>query len=248
MAPLRVTLAGIVILGVWAAGAVAQSTSCDPSCPVDCVPGTNVPNPRNCAQYYTCLEDCTPSDPAFECAEGHLFDVVTAQCQPDAGGVTCGYCLPQCSYTCDGDTELAADRGDCGVALFCGLTPPPTITCPTDNPYFDGTQCQGNQTQCCDPCEVFCEAAFTEVMDPASCSHFYYCAQVGYPLPEDRFQCGDGEVFLDGHCRESDDPQDCYQPCAPASPSPSPTASTTEYTTVYTISSSSAYVDLDEAA
>ncbi|XP_050699815.1 uncharacterized protein LOC126987133 isoform X4 [Eriocheir sinensis] len=235
MAPLRVMLAGIVILGVWAAGAAAQSTSCDPSCPVDCVPGTNVPNPRNCAQYYTCLEDCTPSDPVFECAEGHLFDVVTAQCQPDAGGVTCGYCLPRCSYTCDGDTELAAVRGDCEKAILCSIASQPTITCSEPTSYFNGTQCQADDTQCCDPCEVFCEAAFTEIMDPYSCTSYYYCAQVGYPLPEDRYECDAGEVFLDGHCRP-EGTEECVPPCGgPATLTTDTTDPATDPATVFGI-------------
>ncbi|XP_050699817.1 uncharacterized protein LOC126987134 [Eriocheir sinensis] len=211
MTPPRILITGLALLGVWAAGAAAQSNSCDPSCPVDCVPGTNVPDPRNCAQYYTCLEDCTPSDPVFECAEGHKFDVVTAQCQPDAGGVTCGYCVPPCRYTCRGGTVLAVDREDCHGAWLCATDPPLHAHC--GDLYFNGTECQDDPAQCCDPCEAVCEAAFTEVMDPASCTHFYYCAEAGFPRPEDRYECDAGEVFLDGHCTaEASAP--CYEPCA----------------------------------
>ncbi len=198
---------------MWAAGAAGQD-SCVPSCPSDCTPGDKVPNPVNCRQYYECLEDCVPSDPVFDCPDGTKFDVNTAACQPGSGNVTCGTCTPPCKFTCtEGYTGLVADREDCQVAYLCQFDPPLTTNCGT-NMYFDGTSCQADETQCCDECQVYCEAAYIEILDPYDCKAYYYCTEEGWPLPEDRYLCDDGEMFVDGHCQATTNMADCYQPCA----------------------------------
>ncbi len=197
------------------AGAAGQD-SCVPSCPSDCTPGLKVPDPFNCRQYYVCLEDCVPSDPVFDCGDGYMFDTWEDACIDETADYTCGICTPACKFTCtQGYEGLIAVRGDCQSAYLCSFDPPLMTTCNTSpNLYFDGTTCQSNETLCCDPCQVFCEAAYIETLDPTDCTAFYFCSDVGYPQAEDRYLCDEGEMFVDGHCQATTDPNDCYQPCA----------------------------------
>ncbi len=201
---------------LWAAGAAGQN-SCEPSCPEGCSGGEKVPNPVNCRQYYECLEDCVPSDPVFDCPDGSKFDADTFECVEDDGTatITCGTCSPKCKFTCtEGYTGVIADREDCQIGYLCQFETPLQVTCSGDTLYFDGDNCQANETLCCDKCQVYCEAPFIETLDPYDCTAYYYCTEEGWPLPEDRYQCDDGEMFVDGHCKVTGDSADCYEPCA----------------------------------
>lgn len=189
---------------------------CEPVCEENCTPGTLIPDPHDCHNYYSCLEGCIPTDFAFTCPEGEKFDVNDEKCKTDDGSVVCGTCVAPCRYDCREGEGFAAIRGVCGEYYFCGLDVPVKIYCDDpDKPYFDGRNCVEDENRCCDKCEVYCSVQYTETEDPTSCNHFYYCKEAGFPTLEDRYECPDGERFsnVTYSCMPSAE-TDCYEPCA----------------------------------
>lgn len=195
------------------------TTDCLPDC-TGCTPGDKVPNKKNCHQYYTCREGCIPSDVVFDCPSGQKFDTTSKDCKVDDASdpVTCGLCEPRCKYECVTGATFVAKREDCNKYYFCGVIPPVEIHCEDDKPNFNGDKCVADPSQCCEKCLVYCWKANTETADPASCKHFYYCFEQGFPLPEDRYECPEGENFdaEASTCLPEADTT-CYQPCAETS-------------------------------
>ncbi|XP_045111319.1 uncharacterized protein LOC123504651 [Portunus trituberculatus] len=188
----------LLALGTSSLLAVTRDT-CLPSCPDACTPGEAVPDPHNCYKYYTCMENCEPTDVAFECPVGEKFDSVGKVCKTDDGTVTCGLCVAQCRYDCMLHKGFAAVRGVCNEYYFCATDTPVKIYCnDPKKPYFDGTNCVENENACCDPCEVYCEVPYTEIADPTSCKHFYYCDEIGFPLDVDRYECPEARLTVTG--------------------------------------------------
>ncbi|KAK8724545.1 hypothetical protein OTU49_011122 [Cherax quadricarinatus] len=187
-------------------------------CVLNCTekdPGEKIPDPTNCRRYYVCLENGHPSDIPFTCDDDQKFDNVSSDCH-EAGSATCGVCAPKCLYSCPspGVTAVIADPNDCAQYYLCGVSEDPIhIPCPADN-YFDGTECQADKSQCCDPCIVYCTDAYTEIADPTNCQNFYYCPEANYyPESDNLHTCPEGEKFsaTTGEC---DGTADCVQPCA----------------------------------
>ena len=194
-------------------GVMGAEVACQPVCNSTCTPGDHVPNPRNCHQYYTCLEGCKPSDVPFNCSEGEKFDALERKCKTDDGEVKCGLCRPPCKYDCILPEGFAAIREDCSTYLFCGMGRPVEIPCDdAKKPYFNGKVCVEDKEDCCDKCEVHCQLANIETADPTSCKHFYFCSEIGFPLQEDRFECPDGENFdvVSSRCMPG---AACNEPC-----------------------------------
>lgn len=195
---------------------VVVGQACVPDC-TDCTPGDLVADPTNCQNYYLCLADCQPSDVPFSCDAGFMFDNSTSECiEEDSVDLDCGVCPPDCRFACDPSVELSffADYKLCNKYYLCNGEQVTPLTCPTETPYFDGDQCQDDQSLCCDWCSPYCFDAFVEIADPTNCNNFYVCKQAGYyPGPDDLFSCPTGEKFDGalGHC--SSDAL-CDQPCA----------------------------------
>lgn len=157
-----------------------------------------------------------PSDAIFSCPNGEKFDAVLLECSPDFGNITCGTCEPSCVFDCPyGEIVFVASHFNCSEYILCGMGDQDPITCPPDEPYFDGTQCQVDDEACCDLCVVYCKSAFTEIADPSDCRAFYYCTDDNYfPGDSDRYFCDDGELFHKGRCVVDDGLVECEEPCA----------------------------------
>ncbi|XP_063595461.1 uncharacterized protein LOC134772414 [Penaeus indicus] len=181
------------------------ATSCSPTCPEPLVVGGLVPDPINCGRYYVCLQDGLPSDFPFECDDGKEFDSVNAACV-EAGTGTCALCKPKCSaYSCPPDESgliPVADPNDCGMYYLCGIGDEPLhIKCPAETPYFNGVECVKDASECCDPCLVYCSEPLTQIPDPADCTSYYFCLDVGFPGPADLHRCEEGNFnATTGHC------------------------------------------------
>lgn len=178
--------------------------------------GSLTSDPRNCHQYYTCLADGTASDFVTTCPDGDKFDSVTLTCSPDLGNVTCMTCDPRCTFECPGhEIMFIASRWNCSEYILCGMGEQDPIECPIEVPYFDGVECQGDPTSCCDLCQVFCRSAFTEIADPTDCRFFYYCSEdLYFPGEVDRYMCPEGELFHGGGCvGEGVEGVGCEEPC-----------------------------------
>ncbi|XP_063853463.1 uncharacterized protein LOC135096128 [Scylla paramamosain] len=214
MAPLHTAFI-LLIVGVATLHGEAPDP-CLPHCDEKCTPGEDVPDPHDCHKYFTCMENCMPTDVSFVCPDGEKFDVNAKTCQAE-DTVTCGLCRARCRYDCLQNDGFAAVRGVCNEYFFCGMDTPVKIYCnEPSKPYFDGTVCVADETRCCDPCEVYCEIQYTEIADPTSCKHFYYCEEIGFPLEQDRYECPEGETYNNmTYTCTPDAETECYQPCAP---------------------------------
>ncbi|XP_047486151.1 uncharacterized protein LOC125037161 isoform X2 [Penaeus chinensis] len=193
----------IYVAAVASAATNEAASSCSPTCTGE-LPGILVPDPVNCGRYYVCLQDGLPSDFPFECDDGKHFDSGTKTCTD--GAFPCDLCEPKCSvYSCPPDeTGLisVADANDCGMYYLCGIGDEPMhIKCPEATPFFNGKECVKDASECCDPCRVYCSEAFTQIPDPADCTSYYFCLDVGFPGPADLHRCEEGNFNATaGHC------------------------------------------------
>ncbi|XP_047486106.1 uncharacterized protein LOC125037127 [Penaeus chinensis] len=180
------------------------ASPCSPSCPEE-PPGFLVPDPINCQRYYVCLQDGQPSDFPFECEDDLFFDSDNGTCT-DEIDANCELCQPTCSlYSCpvpSNDITVAADANDCTMYYLCGVSDEGLhIKCPEETPFFNGEECVKDASECCDPCLVYCSEAFTQIPDPADCTSYYFCLDVGFPGPADLHRCEEGNFNATaGHC------------------------------------------------
>ncbi|XP_045111357.1 integumentary mucin C.1-like [Portunus trituberculatus] len=220
----------LVVAGTGALGQ-GEGNTCQLNC-TNSSPGDKIPDPRDCRKFYVCLATDGPSDVPFYCPDGLKFDTVTRECVSE--GATCALCYPKCKYDCVIPSGYAAVREDCTKITFCEIDPPFTVQCGPGEEYFDGESCQSDAAQCCDPCLVFCQEGNIETADPTSCRHFYFCTHTGYPLPQDRYECPEGELFDSTMSMCVDESlATCIQPCA-ATTTTSTTATPTTTTTATT--------------
>ena len=98
--------------------------------------------------------------------------------------------------------------------------------------YFDGEKCQEDEEECCDPCIVFCQEGNIETADPTDCKSFYFCRERGFPLPQDKYRCPDGETFdAEASMCIDDALATCVQPCAITTTTSTTTTTTPDTTT-----------------
>ncbi|XP_047484360.1 mucin-2-like [Penaeus chinensis] len=193
----------IVLLGVCVAGAL-----CVDKCSPDCTgkpAGSKVPDPRNCTQYYLCLNGEVPTDHPLWCEPGEIFDTTLNECQVGTDCTDqCPATVPNCHFTCNGTYDLVSDPSSCSQYFVClphGLEGP--FGCPAGAPYFNGENCVDDKDTCCsDPCTPFCEAAVTQVPDPTDCTKYYICLEPGLASEEYHFTCDAGQNFnyVTGRC------------------------------------------------
>ncbi|XP_042876856.1 balbiani ring protein 3-like [Penaeus japonicus] len=200
--------------------------SCTPVCPSPVSTSKLTPDPTDCSRYYYCLSDEKPSDFTDKCPDGELFDKDTCECKA-AADATCMSCEPACKFECpmDGNMAVVAIPDDCQSFVVCNSGGSVPVSCDPDKPYFNGTSCTADESQCCDKCQVYCESPFTEIPDPTNCTNFYYCSQVGFPTEVDLHQCPDHRVF-DQETRHCNREAACVQPCSSGPDGPTTTVGT----------------------
>ncbi|KAK3876801.1 hypothetical protein Pcinc_018444 [Petrolisthes cinctipes] len=199
------------ITHVWG---FTQSGSCIPE---DCtnVGGVdyNIADPKNCQKYYICHDGSAFSR---NCAPLFYYDDSLQQCLLiPACPPTYQPCSPTCRFECQGN-QPSAHRNDCTKYYICdpeqGLV---ERTCSDhNNPFWDGTQCQNDEDNCCDPCMAYCLEGFTNIADPLNCHQYYECMKDDYfPDDSDLRLCSTNEYFSPtlGSCSSD---SSCTQICS----------------------------------
>lgn len=158
---------------------------CEPEC-TDVAPGKLVPDPKNCSQYYVCLNTGSPSAAPSVCDNGTniYFNPTEEECQGSATvchDLTC--VLPRCQLACDGTTDFVADPFDCNTYYEClpGEVSGP-LTCPAAAPNYNSERevCVADQSVCCtELCTPYCWVLYSQIPDPSDCAMFYVCMEVG---------------------------------------------------------------------
>lgn len=168
--------------------------SCVPEC-ANVADGKNVPNPRNCQQYYTCLNG-EPNTIPHTCLDGEHFESQSGLCASGSCPTT-PICEPKCNFEPTGEVTNLAHRTECTKYYFhTGIGEPIEMVCPEATPYFDGEACQTDPNRCCEPCMVYCQSAGTTVADSKDCTAFYLCRDDTYfPDETDIFYCPVGEQY-----------------------------------------------------
>ncbi|KAK8724548.1 hypothetical protein OTU49_011123 [Cherax quadricarinatus] len=203
-------LSCLLFLGLWLR-LEAEQISCTPSC-VDIEPGVKIADPKSCRNYYICLVDEKVSDFTVECPEGQIFDAANKICANEG---RCDVCDPPCKFSCPANidkVELVADRSDCSNIQICVPNNEPVpSTCSDGAPYFNGTECTTDASQCCDPCIPFCSEPFTQIPDPTDCTNFYFCERKEYPKETSLYHCDEGNFDeAEGICSKD---AECNEPC-----------------------------------
>ncbi|XP_071544991.1 uncharacterized protein [Panulirus ornatus] len=169
-------LAALMALGV--SGMLREG--CDPA---DCSgknPGDMVADPMNCTQFYFCLDDGVVLDKPYPCPDAGGFDPNAGVCTDNT---TCAApCQPSCKMTCSGTPlEKIGDPKDCNKYYVCaGEDAVGPFPCPAEKPYFDGTECGGDFSKCCEIiCVPYCPADAGDVPDPLDCTRYYECTAAG---------------------------------------------------------------------
>ena len=183
------------------------------TCVIDCTHGQPLTaDPVNCKNYYICYGFYDHSEFPFTCDGSEFFDTTTHSCR-DSGY----YCTPECekcSFDCTHPVlGKIASLVDCNVYYECktGLW----ITCPLDNPFFDGNVCQKDAAHCC-TCRSQCTSidviSHKMVPDYRNCTNFYLCIEAGFPDESSHGHCPHGN--FDPQANTCKDGAPCIQPCA----------------------------------
>ncbi|KAK4300995.1 hypothetical protein Pmani_026839 [Petrolisthes manimaculis] len=181
------------MVGVSGVAGYTTQGSCVPECTF-VADGTDIPNPRNCHEYYTCYGGVPNPTPHY-CGDGNYFDASNG-CVPGSCSAT-PLCIPQCNFEPTGEFANLAHRTDCTKYYFhTGAGLPVEMECPTATPYFDGADCQADENKCCEPCMVFCATKDNTVANTQDCSSFYLCNKDNYfPDETDLYYCADDTEY-----------------------------------------------------
>ncbi|XP_069178926.1 peritrophin-1-like [Procambarus clarkii] len=187
----------IITLAVVCAVGILQQDACLPDCngknPLD-----KVPDPKNCTNYYICIDDGIYSDHAVPCPSGNYFDPSSSACAPGSADDCEAPCKPSdCHITCNGSFSLISDPLECGKYYVCiAGSPGLPVTCSPDAPYFNGVNCVDDKEVCCIvSCDPYCQPGIVETPDPTDCTKYYMCNEEGAVDPNLHFSCGSGEHF-----------------------------------------------------
>ncbi|KAK4300993.1 hypothetical protein Pmani_026837 [Petrolisthes manimaculis] len=202
-----------LVTGITHVWGYTTAGSCTPEPCNAGVADYNIPDPKNCQKYFICHDGIAFSR---NCPPLNYYDVVSGSCIIAAGCPPgTDQCSPTCRFECQGN-QPSAHRTYCTKYYICdpeeGLV---ERTC-SDNskPFWDGTQCQSNDDNCCDPCMAYCLEGFTNIADPLNCQQYYECMKDDY-FPDDsnlRF-CSTNEYFSPtlGTCSSD---SSCTQVCS----------------------------------
>ncbi|XP_063886382.1 uncharacterized protein LOC135114409 [Scylla paramamosain] len=124
-----------------------------------------------------------------------MFDTYSKTCMKE--GYKCSGPCQRCSYDCINNPILgqAADFYSCSTYRQCSGGSGTVISCPPDNPYFDGNICQNDYTKCCS-CRPECSQEDVQlhrmVPDFSNCTNFYLCVAPGIPDETSHGHCPNG--------------------------------------------------------
>lgn len=192
---------------------------CEPSC-TDNQPGDHVVDPRNCSQYYVCLDNEDPSSVPLACPPNTpYFDPSIEDCITEHSSCAANCTPPVCTMDCV-TNDFIPDSEDCNMYYIClpaGVAGP--IGCPPETPYFDSETelCVEDKTKCCSsPCTPpICEIEFTQIPDLTDCTKFFLCLVPGPAGSPDNMNlaCPPGENY-DISIDDCSPSAPCIQPCA----------------------------------
>ncbi|XP_027237413.2 uncharacterized protein [Penaeus vannamei] len=212
----------ILVLGVAAAGLASASCpppDCNASPPPDTPPFFLLSDPQDCHKYYICYnEEGDGDDTYFITGESYWCEdhgAVFSQVDQLCGDYTCaescsGTCAP---YECiDLLQDKIADPYNCTKYHTC--SDGKTVQCEGDKPFFDGDQCQADESKCCH-CKPYCHQGqkFTNVPDPLDCKSYYFCVnEHDFPTYQSTCDVGNFDPFT-SQCSET-------VPCITICPAP----------------------------
>ncbi|KAK8397599.1 hypothetical protein O3P69_004405 [Scylla paramamosain] len=182
-------------------------------CVVDCSK-SNVAHltadPVNCKNYYMCYDSFVHSPYSFPCEDNKFFDIVSNSCRDYP--VTCTPKCEKCSFDCSSDIlGKISSPVDCGIYYMCYSDK--WVTCPSEEPFFDGSVCQKDRYNCCD-CKPRCTAHdavnYSMVPDPRNCTNYYQCLNEGIPIIHGHCPYGNFDAQLEICSADAT----CIQPCA----------------------------------
>lgn len=199
--------AAVVVVVIMMGGVPSEGREQDPPCnpDPDCtgkVLGDKVHDPKNCTNFYLCLDNGQVTDHPVPCDTGNEFPVGGTQCVPEDPSAPCSPACPdgagsgECHLSCDGGLDFVSDPTDCSKYFMCIPGGVHALSCPDEHPYFNGKECGNDKDTCCVPgCFAICETPNTLIPDPKDCQRFYYCEEVGEAEENYHFSCADNENF-----------------------------------------------------
>lgn len=171
-------------------------------------------DPKYCNSYYICQNN---EARRVVCPSGTFYNPTDEACTVNSCPPNNQHrCIPTCTFDCQ-ENQPSAHRSDCTKYYLCGpegLVEQSCLGSP-NGPYWDGTQCQENEENCCDPCMVHCSEGDTFIADPLNCDNYYFCDST-VPLPYfpdgGSTPCSSGQFSVnEGYCSSSD--SSCIQLC-----------------------------------
>ncbi|XP_063853383.1 proprotein convertase subtilisin/kexin type 5-like isoform X2 [Scylla paramamosain] len=171
---------------------------CDPDCSDPNNEGLEVENPKDCHQYYICI-DSEPIGP-LDCPDGEYFDATLKDCVtngPEECTPSCGGSGGSCTYECRYYTAYVADRYDCSTYHDCASGA--VMHCGQETPFFDGETCQTEEKYCCH-CNPYCYTGDRgrKVLDPTDCTKYYFCIEENV-IPDLSGHCSKGNFDPSSH-------------------------------------------------
>ncbi|XP_027214706.2 peritrophin-44 [Penaeus vannamei] len=201
----------IVLLSLSTSTGVKASCAppdCNANVPVGDPPYFHLADPRNCHKYYICYNEEGDGDDTYFITGDSFWcedpDDVFSEKDDRCGDYTCvescsGTCAP---YECIDLQDKRADPYDCTKYHTC--PDGKTVQCEGDKPFFDGDQCQADESKCCH-CKPYCSQGqkFKNVPDPLDCKSYYFCVNE-HEFPTSRTTCTIGNFDMNaGKCDES---------------------------------------------
>ncbi|XP_063598928.1 adhesion G protein-coupled receptor E1-like [Penaeus indicus] len=208
----------IVLLGLSSCMRVKASCArpdCNENVPSDNPLSYQLADPENCHKFYYCFDDNSDNiynitDTSYWCEDhGAVFSQGDQLC----GNYTC---VESCSGTCaayecssDPSQEKRSDPFDCSIYYTC--PDGAAVHCEGDKPFFDGDQCQEDESKCCH-CKPYCrpEDLFKNVLDPVDCKSYYFCVKK-YDFPTSQATCPSGN--FNPFTLKCDDAFPCISAC-----------------------------------
>lgn len=196
--------------------AFCAQPDCNENIPVGEPPYYLIADPGNCHKFYYCYDDDSDTvyditDTSYWCEDhGAVFNQDSQVC----GNYTCvetcsGTCAPYECNVSDLSQTKSSDPLDCSKYYVC-----PTGAmkqCEGDKPFFDGDQCQEDESKCCH-CKPYCHQGelFRNIPDPVDCKSYYFCINE-YDFPLYQASCTSGN--FNPYTGKCDDVFPCILAC-----------------------------------
>ncbi|XP_071544995.1 uncharacterized protein [Panulirus ornatus] len=231
---------------------VQEESPCAPACPHPCHcdllgRGRVVHDEHRCQQgrlLHMESNQCIDTSCLKFCSHKAGLAVTGTDTGAIASSKSLNRTIRECYFTCHGDFSTYADTSNCTRYYVCypGNVGIPE-SCPADRPYYSGTYCTSDVTQCCAgqvkkhsdtdtashqsteksfrKCYFICHGDFSAYADHSNCSKYYRCYPNGVGIPE---SCPPDRPYFNGVECISDSTQCCGQP--PSSTETTGTSST----------------------